>query len=312
MADESTFTRRNVLKSGAAAATGLAGIGTASAEERPLEDARQIPCLDMTDRMDAFEPVDAASVAPERSSGIGPGSFVLITRGGTTAGCTANFVWEAGDGSLYLGAAGHCFLPGNADAETNAGGSFDASDVQVQVCVDCATGGATGLNGIQVGRLVDLGDVVYARQALDGVQVGEDFGLVEIPQDVQDQNLIDSSMPKFDGPSTVGTLEAGETTCHYGNAVAFGETFLTKGRTGAGLATNPETGVWRAATASAQGDSGAAVQTCQPTATGFDGSEAIGALTHLSTNGPVAGTTIEKAKTMVSRDAGLDIDPRLS
>jgi hypothetical protein len=305
MADRDDVTRRSVLKASAAAAgIGLAGTASAS-EDGGLAGAEQIPCVDVTDaREEDLEAVDAASVAPETSSGIGPGSFLLISRGGATAGCTANFVWDDG-GDVYLGAAGHCFLPGDTPASKSAGGSFDATNQTVEVCIDCAFGGATGLNGITGGRLVELGEVIYARQSEDGVGPGSDFGLVRIPEAARD--LIDPTMPKFGGPSEAGTLEAGETACHYGNAVAFGETFLTKGRSGAGLGSTDD--VWRAATASAPGDSGAAVQTCNPSLTGLQGAQAVGALTHLTTNG-VAGTTMSRAEEMAA-EAGLDITPRL-
>ena len=39
---------------------------------------------------------------------------------GTTAGCTANFIWRDGGGDLYIGAAGHCFLPSDKNASANA------------------------------------------------------------------------------------------------------------------------------------------------------------------------------------------------
>lgn len=299
------LTRRSVLKASAATA-GLGLVGTASADD--TSGAEPIPCLDMTGILDDedVETVEAASVAPETSNGIGPGSFLLISRGGTTAGCTANFVWDSASGDVYLGAAGHCFLPGSAAASRSAGGSYDTGDVTVRVCIDCTFGGATGLNGLQGGRLVELGEVAYARQSQDGAGVGNDFGLVRIPSSAQD--LIDPSMPKFGGPSEIGAVDGGETVCHYGNAVVFGETFLTKGRTGAGFGHDGNS--WTAGTTSAPGDSGAAVQVCEPTLTGFQGVEAAGVLTHLTTNGGVAGTTMSRAREMAAA-AGLDISARL-
>jgi hypothetical protein len=311
MGDDRTFTRRNVLRTGAAAATGLATVGTAAAGdgsvgEAEIAGAEPIPCLDLTDQADAFETVTAASVAPETSSAIGPGSLLQISRGGSTAGCTANFIWEGASGDLFLGAAGHCFLPSGAAAERNAGGSYDASGVTVEACVDCAFGGALALNGVTGGRLVELGEVVYARQSENGAGVGNDFGLVRIPDAVKP--LLDPAMPKFGGPTEVGQVDGGEPVCHYGNAVAFGETFLTKGRTGAGFGTSGDS--WSAGTTSAPGDSGAAVQSCQPTASGFQGVEAVGVLTHGTTSG-VAGTTMRRAVEMAA-EAGLDITPRLA
>ncbi len=300
------LTRRSVLKASAATA-GLGLVGTASADD-DTSSTRPIPCLDMTGVLEREDvtTVQAASVAPETSSGIGPGSFLLISRGGTTAGCTANFIWDGADGGTYLGAAGHCFLPDGAAASESAGGSFDTSGVTVRACIDCAFGGATGLNGLQGGELVELGEVVYARQSQNGNGVGNDFGLVRVPDDVQP--LLDPAMPQFGGPSEIGAVDGGETICHYGNAVAFGETFLTKGRSGAGLGHGSDS--WSAATTSAPGDSGAAVQTCTPTLTGLQGVEAAGVLTHLTTNGGVAGTTMSRAKEMAG-EVGLDISARL-
>lgn len=306
MDDRDDLTRRSVLK--ASAATAVAGLGvsgTASADTDGVAGAEPIPCLDLTGELDGVETVDAASIAPETSNGIGPGSLLLISRGGTTAGCTANFVWDGADGGVYLGAAGHCFLPSAAAASRTAGGSYDTSDVTVHVCVDCSFGGATALNGLSGGRLVELGEVAYARQSADGVGVGNDFGLVRVPDAARD--LLDPSMPKFGGPSEVGAVDGGEPVCHYGNAVAFGETYLTKGRTGSGLGHTDDS--WTAATASAPGDSGAAVESCTPTLTGFRGVEAVGVLTHATTSG-VAGTTMSRAREMAA-EAGLDVSPRL-
>lgn len=305
MGDDRTFTRRGVLRSGAVTAAALGGVGTASATDGSVPDAEPIPRLDVTDVRTDMEQVPAASVTPETSNGIGPGSFLLLSRDGTTAGCTANFVWDDGT-DVYLGAAGHCFLPDGAAASQSAGGSYDTGGVTVEVCIDCAFGGATGLNGPRGGRVVELGEVVYARQSQDGVGPGNDFGLVRVRSGVQD--LLDPSMPKYGGPSEEGAVDADETVCHYGNAVVFGETFLTKGRTGAGFGNDGDS--WTAATGSAPGDSGAAIQLCEPTLTGFQGVAAAGVLTHLTTNGGVAGTTMSRAKEMAT-EADLDISPRL-
>lgn len=297
-------TRRTVLRASAATAA-LGFAGTTAAETDDNAGAEPIPALDLTGALDDATTVRAASVTPEQSSGIGPGSLLLISRDGATAGCTANFVWDGADGDVYLGAAGHCFLPGSAEADTNAGESYDTSDVTVRVCIDCGFGGATALNGLAGGELVELGEVAYARQSEDDVGVGNDFGLVRVPSDVQD--LLDPSMPTYGGPSEVGEVDGGEPVCHYGNAVGLGETFVTKGRTGAGLGNDGDS--WNAGTGSAPGDSGAAVQSCRPTLSGFRGVEAVGVLTH-GTTGGVAGTTMSRAVEMAA-EAGLDISPRL-
>lgn len=297
-------TRRRVLRASAAVA-GLGAATGAAAGETETDGMERIGTSDLTAAEDSIETVDASGVAPETSSGIGPGSQLFITRADSsgTSGCTANFVWEGADGTRYLGAAGHCFLPGSADAATNSGGSYDASQVTTRVCIDCTFGGATGLNGLR-GRVVELGEVVYARQARGGTQIGEDFGLVRIPSEAEP--LIDPSMPTFGGPTEPGTVDSGEQLCHYGNGVATGETFLTKPRTGLGIGHDPAAGSWQAGLAAAPGDSGSAVQGATTTLSGVQGVEAAGVLTHVGTTG-VAGTTREKAIEMAA-ESGLDVD----
>lgn len=315
MAKRHDITRRAVLKT-SALAVGLGGVGTASARgEETAEndgelDARRIPPSDLTGVESQLTTVAAASV-PERASGITPGSQLFISRADSsgTAGCTANFVWRGADGTLYLGAAGHCFLPDSADADRNAGGSYDSSGVTTKVCVDCTFGGATGLSGLR-GQVVELGSVVYARQSQDGTDIGNDFGLVAIPSSAED--IVDPSMPTFGGPTEEGAVNAGEDICHYGNGVGTGETFLTKPRTGVGVSNSSQDGSWFAELAAAPGDSGSAVQGCRVTANGIEGVEAAGILTHLTfgTETGVAGTNLAKAKRMATQ-ANLDIEPML-
>lgn len=303
MLDE--LTRRRLLHASAVTATGLSLTGTASASTTDSVDSDgietwQVPCLDATQAHANLEVVDAAAVQPETSNGIGPGSMLFIMRDGTTAGCTANFVWRDGGGTLYLGAAGHCFLPNDAAAGTNAGGSYDTSGVVTDVCIDCTFGGATALSGLR-GRVVRLGDVAYARQSQDGVDLGNDFGLVEIPSDAE--HLVDPSMPTWDGPTATGEINAGETVVQYGNGVGVGEVFITKNRAGSGLAN--DAGAWYAGLPGSPGDSGSAVQVARQTSTGPVGEEAAGILTHLTTAG-TAGTNVAKARQLATQ-ASLDI-----
>lgn len=303
MDDDVSLSRRDLLR-GSTAALGIATVGSipASAESddetAALESAEPIPPLDVTELSTRLETVEPTTVQPEQSSGIGPGSMLFVSGDDSSgvAGCTANFVWEDDSGNLYLGAAGHCFLP-----EGTASGT---PDVTTEVCIDCNFGGALALNGIR-GKTVELGDVVYARQTRNGVGVGNDFGLVEIPSDVQ--NLIDASMPTWNGPTERGEPEAGERVCMYGNGVVVGEVFASKGRVGLGLVHDPDAGSWIAGLPASPGDSGAAVQATATTATGLEGVEAAGILTHL-TNVGVAGTTRAKAKQMVANDTSLNID----
>jgi hypothetical protein len=318
------LTRRSVLRTGAVAA-GLGSMGSASAlldddstdddldpasvdVDEELASAERLPPSDMTDVRPGLESVSAEDASvPERASGISPGSMLFITRADSsgTAGCTANFVWRGADGTLYLGSAGHCFLPSDADAGQNAGGSYDTSQVTVEVCLDCTFGGLTALSGLE-GTVMELGAVAYARQSQDGDDVGNDFGLVEIPAAAED--LVAPAMPTFGGPTEEGAVDLGEDVCHYGNGVAFGETFVTKPRTGAGVG-NFDDGSWLAELAASPGDSGSAVQGCRVGSTGIQGVEAAGILTHLTAAG-VAGTNETKAEEMATQ-AGLDVEPVL-
>lgn len=250
-----------------------------------------------------------ASTTPlEQATGIGPGSHLLMSfdaEPDSTYGCTANFIWAAGN-KLYLGAAGHCFLPVDAVATHGPGADYDPSGTHVEVCVsECTNGGMSGF--IITGNTVALGPVAYARQTSTGgddtEDIGYDFGIVEIPAEHHD--LVRTTMPVFGGPTTAsGTLDPGDVTCHYGNGVAVGELFPTMGRTGVGIIEFD--GAWFAATPAAPGDSGSALQTCVLGPDGLVGAEAIGALTHLSSLG-VAGTTVEQAVEM-TREAGLSIE----
>lgn len=315
MSENSNFSRRTVIRA-SAAAIGFAGVGGARAAEGDDEDVdrdalERIPCLDVTDQEDDLETVDAAAVPPEQSSGIGPGSMLFITREDSsgTAGCTANFVWRGSDGTLYLGAAGHCFLPESADADRNAGGSYDSSQVSTRVCISCTFGGGTALSGLE-GETVELGDVVYARQSRDGEDIGNDFGLVEIPSDAE--HLVDPSMPTWGGPTERGEVNVGETVVQYGNGVGTGETFLTKNRTGVGVQQDPDNGRWYAQLPAAPGDSGSAIQGATTTVTSPEGVEAAGILTHIAfsndpTGSGTAGTNRAKA-TQMATEAGLDIE----
>lgn len=328
MTETTDLTRRAVLRT-SAGAIGPGGIGgvsalssgestdtvgdrTATLDTDDELKARQIPPSDLTGIESTLETVSSADASiPERASGIRPGSQLFITRADSsgTVGCTANFVWQGGDGTLYLGAAGHCFLSGGAAAGQNAGGSYDTSQVTTKVCLDCTSGGATGHLGLR-GKVIELGAIVYARQTQNGDDVGNDFGLVEIPTAVE--ALVNPAMPTFGGPIEEGFVSAGEDICHYGNGVGFGETFVTKGRAGVGVSHRNTEGQWLAELAASPGDSGSAVQGCRVTPTGIQGVEAAGILTHilLGTNTGVAGTNVAKAEQMATQ-ANLDIEPVL-
>ena len=115
MRDKDELTRRSLLRASAATAAGIGGVGTVSAMGTTDGDldrrgsAERVPCLEVEDET---ETVTVAGGVPERASGIRPGSQMFVTfPDGATAGCTANFIWRNSIGDLYIGAAGHCFLP---------------------------------------------------------------------------------------------------------------------------------------------------------------------------------------------------------
>ncbi len=260
--------------------------------------------LDVTGWADHTRTLTGSAAVPDKADGIGPGSNLEITiPGDGTYVCTANFVWLQG-GVRYLGAAGHCFLPGDKAATNGPGADYSAKGVTTRVCIsECSFGGE--LSGL-TGTYVALGAVAYARQTASNGDIGNDFGLVQIP--ATRSSLIRPSLPVWGGPTLNGTLSTGDTTCHYGNAVGFGEVYPTKGRLGVGTGTHGS--YWSAVMTSAPGDSGSAVGTCTVDASGVHGVKAIGILTHLSSN-VVVGTTVARAIAMAT-EAGLSITPVLS
>lgn len=237
---------------------------------------------------------------PNVGDDIGPGAYLLIDQtDGNTYICTANFVWQDQSGKRYLGAAGHCFLPPEGDVEASPAGDPGLYVDRVQVCVSgCAFGGQLG--SAFTGELADLGDVAYARQSAGGTDVGNDFGLVEIPAGTTGVRY---NVPVWGGPSgTPATPDPGDTVCLYGNAGGLGEVFATKARFGVAGVSDDD--AWFASIPSAPGDSGSAVVSCPM----LTGGAAAGVLTHLATNGTgfIAGTTIEQAKQLAAQ-VGLQI-----
>lgn len=259
--------------------------------------------IDLSGKQLALEDVPLHLVTPQMAQGIGPGSHLLITIPNEgTFGCTANFVWASGS-TRYLGAAGHCFLPPDKKATHGPGKDYNASGVVVKVCVEGCTNG--GFSGFTItGRTVTLGSVAYARQTGSGGDVGNDFGIVTIPTALK--SSIRTAMPVFGGPSTTGTVRAGDVVCHYGNGVGVGEVFPTMGRAGLGIGSTST--YWESNTAAAPGDSGSALEVCKQDATGIHGVSAAGILTHLSVGaGLVVGTTVARAIALTKSDAKIAI-----
>lgn len=261
----------------------------------------QRPRVDVTAWEDETTTIPLHLFTPEAAGNIGPGSAIVITIPDEGRfGCTANFVWEA-RGQRYLGSAGHCFLAETATATHGPGADYDASGVVVEVCVENCEGNFR--SNLLVGTWVQLGKVAYARQSDEaGNGVGNDFGVVEIPREFQD--FVRTSMPVWDGPTGVQTLNLGDYGCHYGHGLIVGETFLTKARVGVGGGSEHD--FWLGDFAGSFGDSGSGMLGCVNDGLGFHGTGAVGVLTHLGVgantstaeHGVIFGTTIARSVEM--------------
>lgn len=305
LAHEEDHVRKLITLVAAALTTATAAFAGSSSQTVTVTPLK----LNLTNAINLTSTVPLALVTPAMASNIGPGSHLLIEiPGAGTFGCTANFIWQGGS-ARYLGAAGHCFVPEGLTATHGAGADFDASGVRVSVCVsDCSFGGQAGF--VVTGNMVLLGGVAYARQTdVDG-DVGNDFGIVQIPSALA--ALVRPSMPVFGGPSSIEDVSLGAAVCHYGNGVLVGETFLTMARVGVGGGANAT--YWFADLVAAPGDSGSAVVTCDLDGTDLRGRGAAGVLTHLGVeigvpqHGFVLGTTVGRAIQM-AQEAGLQILP---
>ena len=322
------ISRRNLLRASAAATAGLGVVGTAAAEgETAPQIEGQIPCVDLTGVEDRTTTISASEPLPEPATGIQPGSQMIITIDDDgTFGCSANFVWEdtsttIGEGEvddperhpLYIGAAGHCFLAGGKNATENAKREGEKDDnlqpadrvSSVKLCKDCTFGGQAGLSFVD-GETYELGDVVYARQNLpDGTQVGHDFGLVRIPEELRP--AVDPSIPQFGGPIGVeeGAVPQGEPVCQFGAGVGNGEVFATQATRGVSegaIITEDRDGdeindAWYAGIRASPGDSGSLLAEYEA----GRATDAAGVLTHLTAVG-IAGTTVTRCVSMPKVD----------
>lgn len=262
--------------------------------------------LDVTSWDDQRTTIPLHLFTPAAAGDIGPGSAIIITIPDEGRfGCTANFVWST-RGQRYLGAAGHCFLPADRAGTHGPGADYDASGAVVEVCVENCEGNFR--TNQLLGTWVTLGKVAYARQTLDGEDVGNDFGVVVVPREFQD--FIRTEMPVWRGPTGVQTMSPGDYGCHYGHGLGVGEVFLTKARVGVGGGSDED--AWMGDFAGAFGDSGSGMVGCVNDGLGFHGTGAIGVLTHLGIavdettgeHGTIFGTTVARAIEM-GREAGL-------
>lgn len=275
------------------------------------------PKVDVTKWLDKTITEDPAIFVPDGPEELGPGTPILITIPNEGRfGCSANFIWRDG-GKLYLGAAGHCFLPADLKSTHGAGADYDASGVTVQACVSGCEGNFR--SATLVGTMVNLGRVAYARQTdpTGTNDAGNDFGVVEIPAELA--HMVRPEMPVWGAFKGVMMMEFGKTACHFGNGVGTGETFVTKARVGVGGGSDPD--MWYGDFAGSPGDSGSGIMGCELSGLSFAGTSAIGVLTHLGVatgdvkykgiktkveHGFVLGTTIRRAIEM-GREAGLSL-----
>ncbi len=249
---------------------------------------------------------DGIPPLPEDAVGIGPGSPLLQNIGGSWYICSANFVFQSG-AKYYLGSAGHCFLGEGKTASHGAGADYNLNQVTVEVCVDwCYFGGQ--LQGF-LGDMVTLGSPTYARQTGSGGDIGNDFGVVEIPS--QYHHLIRPEMPMWNGPTGAdGNEGTGRTVVHYGNGIEAGTFMTSKGRAGTSL-NDGSAASWQALVSIAGGDSGSAIN--HGTLGGSDvleGGAALGVVTHglIVPGVPLGwGTSIERALAM-GKEAGLNLE----
>jgi hypothetical protein len=263
---------------------------------------------------------------PATSTGIGPGSQLLMDRPDGSFVCTANFIWTKTtttypskkngkpDGkhpivtkTTYLGAAGHCFLPEGKVSTHGQGADYDPGLTAVSVCVNACEFGGQG--GPVFGDFLPLGPVAFARQTKRGEAFGNDFGIVEIPSTVPKSQLR-PQVPVWEGPSGIEDVSLGGQVCLYGNATVFGEVFPTKARSGIGEGIDPTGHAWKAFIPSAPGDSGSALVTCGDDGSGLHGFGAAGILTHIGgtqETARIVGTTTARAAEMTEQDTGMDL-----
>ncbi len=241
---------------------------------------------------------------PEDAVGIGPGSPLLQNIGGSWYICSANFVFQSGS-KYYLGSAGHCFLGQGATSSHGAGANYNLNQVTVEVCVDfCYFGGQ--LQGF-LGDMITLGSPTYARQTGSGGDIGNDFGVVEIPS--QYHHLIRPEMPMWNGPTGAdGNEGTGNTVVHYGNGIEAGTFVASKGRAGTSL-NDGDASSWQALVSIAGGDSGSAINHGTIGTSVLEGGDALGIVTHglIVPGVPLGwGTSIERAITMAT-EANLNL-----
>lgn len=224
---------------------------------------------------------------------VGPGSELGIDiEGAGGSGCTANFVWKDPQGSLYLGTAGHCVLPDDAEGTHGPDASFDPGRVTVAASTSGCLWDFPWFECTWTERaFVELGDLVYARQ-----EIGHDVALVEVPDDVADHHLR-TEVPSWGGP------EGSENPLLpflgiVGQGQSWGSTPATEDRLLVPTLLSTSSPAWMAAGPVDFGDSGSPVVNVEPSEDGqLEGEEAVGIATHATPPLGIAwGTKVDQAK----------------
>jgi hypothetical protein len=149
-----------------------------------------------------------------------------------------------------------------------------------------------------------LGTVAYARQTGPGGDIGNDFGVVEIPSSLH--GLIRPEMPVWLGPTGQRSSEGfGTPVVHYGNGIDAGTVFATKGRAGSSL-NDGDAASWQANILINGGDSGSGINHAGASLSTdvVRGTDALGLVTHglIVPGVPLGwGTTIGQARSMATQ-----------
>lgn len=288
----------------------------------------------------------------------GPGTKIRSALGGGTGYCSGGFLLrERGGTRLFLATAGHCFLPVPDDTDPSwlndsiryatvprNGSVYHAPGTAVEACtLNCSLGTTTDLVGLGDAECQNfangnafcariwtgatystLGTVHYAR--FDGI--GEDFALVLIDETWRDRGFLRATLPTWGGPTgrecdPVVHAAFPQLALLYGNAVAFGEQRVIKGRAGFFLgecwSRADPTSVTLAVLSAFKGDSGGPIVHGEPGGTTYLGGSGLAVIsgidsinlassTFIGHHPLVAGTSLEKGFAMVKEDLGLDLD----
>lgn len=291
----------------------LSAAGVGLPEPLPDEGTIPAPSTAAAPLIADWDPEVEARMAqpvPEIETGIGPGSALRITHQGVDGAflCTANFVWTDDFDRLYLGTAGHCLVPEDKTATHGPDADHDRNDTKVEVrsgaCPVSGLGATCSVGGSS-NPWVRLGAVTYAVST----GIGGDFGFIEIPEELHSE--VRHTLPAWGGPTGEGSMGSGHSVLHYGQGVAYGEAFATRGRAGMGAGSGSTD--WTAIGVGNPGDSGSAVISGNGPADALSGADAIGILTHgigagaVGAPGAFFGTNLDTAKRLTHDHTGLRI-----